>query len=156
MTLEALRAALKAADELEKLAKAATPGPWFNRGEISSEIVDSDRKPIADACCSKTGPDGDLQDEANGLFIAAANPTAILSLIADLRRAAEAYAALEAASTDGEFVRVPREPTEAMIEAAISPKSPMSEWLSDFRRQEYARLYRTMLAAAPTYLETKP
>lgn len=80
---------------IKQLAEKATPGPWFNRGELSSEIIDGERRPIADACGSKSGPDGDAQDEANGLYIAAADPTTILDLIARLEKAEARVLALE-------------------------------------------------------------
>ena len=48
------------------------------------------------------------------------------------RRAAEAYAALEAASTDGEgWVRVPREPTEAMLIAWTNSKPYDGDYTDD-------------------------
>ena len=129
--------AIKALCALEALAKVATPGPWFNRGELSAEIVDRDRKPIAEAVCIKTGPDGDLQDEANGLFIAAANPQVILAAIEALKPIAE-----------GTHVVVPMEPDQAAIYA-------INEWTDNNERDgevgysdaQSAELYRVIISA---------
>lgn len=58
-------------DELERLAKAATPGPW-RKGRFDS-VVDGEGFLVAGDC-----PDHD--------FIAACQPQAILALIEEVRR----------------------------------------------------------------------
>lgn len=69
-------------EALRKLAEAATPGPWEATGwapkdadwlEPPNCIVDSPHGLIADTSESD-------RDEADAAFIAAANPTAVLSL----------------------------------------------------------------------------
>lgn len=69
--------------------------------------------------------------------------------VGDLRRAAEAYAALEASalSTEDGFVRVPREPTDAMIDAAISAGSETYD--GGYEAATEREIYRAMIAAAP-------
>lgn len=59
-------------DELEALANAATPGPWWVESEELLEGFDGDV-----ARCEH------YRDTA---FIAAANPKAVLAIIAELRR----------------------------------------------------------------------
>lgn len=64
-------------DELERLAKAATPGEWSNT--FAHIIGGPNRRLIADLF-------GDEQiDHDNADYIAAANPAAILDLIAEVR-----------------------------------------------------------------------
>lgn len=65
---------------LEAAAKAATPGPWYNIGcsTIKSEITHSDI--VNDEDCF-------LIKDDDCAFIAAANPSAVLDLIAELRQA---------------------------------------------------------------------
>lgn len=68
-------------NELEKLAKAATPGPWeiFNGGFY--------------VCNPNEGEVGNFEISEDSNYIAAANPSAISELIAAYR---EAVAALDA------------------------------------------------------------
>jgi hypothetical protein len=85
-------------DDLERLAKAATPGPWENRsGFVRSSgggsIYVGDDVTITTSCdwvaeCR----DGEAfyNWQANAAFIAAANPAVVLELIR-LARAANEY-----------------------------------------------------------------
>lgn len=68
-------------DELERLAKAATPGPWCDRGfgSIQPEIGGS----LVAVTVTKGGCLPGYVE--NAAFIAAANPAAILALIAEVR-----------------------------------------------------------------------
>lgn len=71
--------------ELRRLAEVATPGPWVHRnndGSIGS--VDAVSGPmVAQTQAMRTpGEQCNKERNANAAFIAAANPTAILSLIA--------------------------------------------------------------------------
>jgi len=59
-------------NELRQLAQAATPGPW--RAAISSSMVNSVRTTFETVC--ETGKNID-----DALYIAAANPAAVLELI---------------------------------------------------------------------------
>jgi len=70
-------------NELEQLAKAATHGEWVCSGFIVS-AKDSGYAPIAD-----TELDNESMSE-NASYIAAANPSAILELIAAYREAVAA------------------------------------------------------------------
>ena len=83
-------------DELERLARAATPGPWIRSGC---------RRKMGDEDCIMVGPDGFLmaalpigqpRDHAGAFndaaFIAAANPATILALLSER---AELLAAVE-------------------------------------------------------------
>jgi hypothetical protein len=68
-------------DELERLAKAATPGPWCDRG-FGSIQPESGGSLVA-VTVTKGGCLPDYVE--NSAFIAAANPAAILALIAEVR-----------------------------------------------------------------------
>ena len=87
---------MTAPDELERLARAATPGPWIRSGC---------RRKMGDEDCIMVGPDGFLmaalpigqpRDHAGAFndaaFIAAANPATILALLSER---AELLAAVE-------------------------------------------------------------
>ena len=67
-------------DALERLAKEATPGPWNSVGQC---VADSNRYVLAN--CNTNFSKG--QVVSNAAFIGAANPAAILELIAELRQA---------------------------------------------------------------------
>lgn len=73
---------------MKELAAKATPGPWGNKGKLSDRIVNSAGKGIAEAVGYQLGPDGDAQDEANGVYIAACDPTTITALVRDAERLA--------------------------------------------------------------------
>ena len=66
--------------ELEKKAKAATPGPWKAVGEC---VADSDRYVLAN--CNTNFSKG--QVNSNAAYIAAANPAVVLEMITELRQA---------------------------------------------------------------------
>lgn len=72
-------------DELERLAKAATPGPWCDRGfgGIQPESGGS----LVAVTVTKGGCLPDYVE--NSAYIAAVNPTAILELVAEVRRLRE-------------------------------------------------------------------
>lgn len=77
-------------NKLEALAKAATPGPWR---------VDNLRGLVAGAKAVISGSaecDGYFPHEDDGLFVAAANPAAILELIALARAGSKAPAEQQA------------------------------------------------------------
>ena len=73
--------------ELERLARAATPGPWTYDGD-TWELSAPSRKGRVEIAIIETGWTGQMESEqqANAAYIAAANPAAILSLIAELTR----------------------------------------------------------------------
>lgn len=64
--------------ELKRLAEAATPGPWYQHGGIM-QVLNHDCETV----CETFEDDGDCPDAQ---FIAAANPTAVLALIAENER----------------------------------------------------------------------
>ena len=72
-------------DELERLAKAATPGPWhqWEKEWIVGPIPSSDPEEDANEGVAYTVGDRQSEDAAH---IAAANPQTILTLIAEIRR----------------------------------------------------------------------
>jgi len=75
-------------NEIEALARAATPGPWEATRQTDDEcsfmgyFIEAGDKTISD--------DGTAPGHADALFIAAANPAAVLELIALARQAAGA------------------------------------------------------------------
>lgn len=88
-------------DELERLAKAATPGPWSQAGcRVTAKELGYDR--VAD-----TEFDNESMAE-NAAFIAAANPTTVLALISQLRAVGDRAMHLERRLSDanGEVLRL--------------------------------------------------
>lgn len=77
-------------DELKKRAEAATPGPWEATRQTDDEcsfigyFIEGVGKTISD--------DGTAPDHHDALFIAAANPAAILELLAVQAQLVEALA----------------------------------------------------------------
>ena len=73
--------------ELERLARAATPGPWTYDGD-TWELSAPSRKGKVEIATIETGWTEPMESEqqANIAYILAANPAAILSLIAELTR----------------------------------------------------------------------
>lgn len=76
-------------EELERLAKAATPGPWKACGTV--EQIGGDCKDIIPTSVSCTaycyGGSADRAEDKDLIFIAAANPFAVLSLIDRVKKA---------------------------------------------------------------------
>ena len=74
--------------ELERLARAATPGPWTYDGD-TWELSAPSRKGKVEIATIETGWTEPMESEqqANIAYILAANPAAILSLIAELEQA---------------------------------------------------------------------
>jgi len=77
---------------LESAAKAATPGPWHKGDSMLSGGVwvlgpATDTKSI----CITGYARGESSNENNAAYIAAANPAAILELIAELRELKSRY-----------------------------------------------------------------
>ena len=76
--------------ELEKLAREATPGPWLTKSSLYARVgCESVAK--GDGSTFIADCDGDSgrvpQDAKNAAYIAAANPAAVLKLIAVVRAA---------------------------------------------------------------------
>ena len=76
-------------EELERLAKAATPGPWKACGTV--EQIGGDYKdiiPTSVSCMAYCyGGSADRAEDKDLIFIAAANPSAVISLIDRLKKA---------------------------------------------------------------------
>jgi hypothetical protein len=72
-------------NELEALAKAATPGPWMHNDYFSVVQTHSNEVSLS-AVCRKGNSD---EPEATLAFIAAANPETILALITLVREMAD-------------------------------------------------------------------
>lgn len=75
-------------NKLKELAERATPGPW-----VSTESAESDHERwvmTADQqwsiCATHSGAEGADCEQDNAEFIAAANPAAVLALIAEVER----------------------------------------------------------------------
>lgn len=75
-------------DELEALAKVATPGPWGlylgAAWQVITDAPDWEQREVA-----TTGPDGSTGSEDDAAFIAAADPSTVIALIAELRQERE-------------------------------------------------------------------
>lgn len=73
-------------EELHQLAKAATPGPWRLCGRIGyAFLVATPAVPVAafyGAAPEGSDADGNAEGEQNAAFVAAANPQAIMDLLA--------------------------------------------------------------------------
>lgn len=67
-------------DAIEKLAKEATPGPWRSVPGVLSWVL----VPLAGGVNGRV--DLDMSNLPNAEFVAAANPSAVLDLIAEIRR----------------------------------------------------------------------
>lgn len=91
-------------DKLERLAKAATPGEWIARADgwtirayVGNELA-ADGVKVAHTCAMMMQGQGskpDIEQQvANQEFIATANPTEILGLVAEVRRLRERDALL--------------------------------------------------------------
>lgn len=89
---------LKTLDDLERAAKATTPGPWeTTEGAPIAQVYNEDDFPCLDR--EELTDDQLAEFEGNAVHIAACNPAAILSLVAQVRGLVERVKELEA----GEF-----------------------------------------------------
>jgi hypothetical protein len=93
-----------ALDDLERKAKAATPGPWTREKPPSNEDGWATGVVVAGTPGRQTvyaNPPGGSFPSADCDFISAANPAVVLALVAELRRLRELEQAVE--STTAEF-----------------------------------------------------
>jgi hypothetical protein len=107
-------------DELETLAKAATPGPWTHKSDINglSNFVykgSGMRRQVARTL--------KLSDDSDAAFIAALNPAVALALIAEVRAA---RAPVEA----GVVTREHRKVAAALVRESDGNPS-LAAWVSD-------------------------
>lgn len=71
--------------ELKKLAEAATPRAWTTDGEREIMSAESDQLNSGWVIAQCQGPD----NRGNARYVAAANPAAVLALIAEVARSTE-------------------------------------------------------------------
>ena len=133
------------ANELRRLAQAATPGPWYVTGKLTRYVeARIDGWLIQEvAACGPTKADGGYgpQQEANARLIAAANPATISELLDRLEAAEKERDALRAEVIHIKEVEFPRkaqavadgwrgkcERLEAKI-AEMERQEPVAEWL---------------------------
>lgn len=109
----------EAIKELKRLAEAATPGPWIAAGPsfngplpVYCDDVCVDREGDEDDGYSICGAPVGLEESSTGdmEFIAAANPSAIKSLIAQLEAAHAELAAIRALEPVAFRISYPNEP----------------------------------------------
>lgn len=83
--------------QLRALATAATPGPWEYIPTAPNRGVDFVRTELGPTVCDFGGYPPTRADAA---FIAAANPTAVLALLDELRECEDAYEAVNQSLAD--------------------------------------------------------
>jgi len=120
-------------DQLEALARAATPGPWSWWASNSTlRLTGADGRDGGVLYGYVHSGDGDIncapKDQA---FIAAANPAAVLALIALARRAQHAETGAQAA--------LPPLPTPARYDHVLAGKTGIGSAYTPHQMQEYAR-----------------
>lgn len=114
-------------DAIEGLARGATPGPWEAGAVwVYTMPVYPDDNRLSDVLGMKYADEDRADAErdrglANAAFIAAADPTVVLALIAELRRARAALAVFEQAHT-------PTDDERARVIAEL-------RWLADARKE---------------------
>lgn len=121
--------------ELKRLAEEATPGPWKaqhpNAGQRGSEVADASG---LNQICADLGP-------THALYIAAANPAAVLSLIADLVSRDQTIRLLNSSAEEVERILdgviVERDQLKAenerlqQFEAAYTEWSDKTDWVQE-------------------------
>lgn len=118
--------------ELRELAEAATQGPWIAAGPSYGDpmpryyntVVTDRGDPIEDEdVCS------DTMTSEDALFIAAANPAAILSLLDRLEKAEKDAARLDWLDNYAHIATwVDNEPTKLVIDAATGDEFTGDSW----------------------------
>lgn len=71
-------------DEIERLARAATPGPWMPDGEDFWTVQGGANMGLVAQVGNPAYPS--TKDEANARYIAALSPDVVLELVAEVRR----------------------------------------------------------------------
>jgi hypothetical protein len=126
--------------ELERLARAATPGPWHVQGVGIGGIEDTAGNVIAQAQQFKPVRNrDDLNDRIqNAAFIAAANPATVLALIAHLRaveaRNVDLWAVIDKLTADGcraVTALIKCEAERDALRAAVEPFAKMASGIPD-------------------------
>jgi hypothetical protein len=141
--------------ELQRLAEAATPGPWnvannryggvIRGGPVQEFTNGSAQSQIVMCCGAEWMEPGQL--ERNAEFIAAANPTAVLALLTESRRNA---VRLEVSEDTRVVIRNCLKTAESEIEQLKAKNEALRKALSDVREavqreywDEYAGLDET-------------
>lgn len=88
--------------ELERLARAATPGPWWH-GKYYDRVT---RTADGDGSDSIAHVYGGRGQNDNAAYIAAASPATILALVEEVREMREALVALRNMTTDPRRVAI--------------------------------------------------
>ena len=161
MTTELTKTEQKPADHKairEALEAGPTEGPWVHNkqgypksdvraaGDGGRNIANTWGTAASQAKTPEAYKARTDQDRLNAAYIAACNPSAIRSLLADLD---EARSALTAAKAGG-WVAVPVEPTEEMLDAAFAYETQAG----GIQGGDVVDAYKAMLAARP--LPTPP
>ncbi|MGV3580031.1 hypothetical protein [Brevundimonas sp.] len=129
-------------DDLERLAKSATPGPWVSLGDrvISDETHDTIAGTGLRANGARTLAAGDApttaEEARNAAYIAALNPATALRLISEVRAAREAL--------------------KPFAEAAATLSSRWEDHEDHWQESLHRRLTVAHLRAARTATEVKP
>ena len=109
--------------ELKRLAEGASKGPWHHWGEFDTQHVV--KAPTQMVCNTLHG-----NDEANARFIAAANPAAVLDLLADLGKA-EADNACALEHIRSHIARHEGTPTAERMKAFLAFEHPGANLFSE-------------------------
>ena len=154
-------------EEMERLANAATPGPWKLVGTVEQAGGDyKDIIPTSVSCgafCQGGTPD--RADEADLAFIAAANPSAILALLdrlkkaeAELERANELVADLQAERSFLLAERAEREKQDpvAWLDKSTEERPGDTVWLPDDLQGMGTRGLVPLYAAPPVTTQHEP
>lgn len=112
-------------DELEGLAKAATNGDW--RAHITTKRHPEIYTNVPPPNTPNPKVAGDILRKADARFIAAANPTTILALIAKARAGEAAVEALEGIADCRETVPFGENPVDWCIDRARTALSRIRE-----------------------------
>lgn len=138
-------------DELEKLALAATPGPWKSKPSVHGNkyrTVKLDQKPLHE-CLYTTSE----LEPADANFIAALNPSDVLALIADVRGVRDAALEEAAREADGQFGIVAGVIAARIRALKSSPAPELHGWrtIDTLTRED-----GEVLALCPGYRGRKP
>lgn len=126
MTTSPITITAELLDDLQRKAKAATPGPWEHIRHRELSMVASDEWELLDIRCDQPN------DNADGEFIAAANPAVVDALVEHIRSLTER---LERAEKDAGWISVEdRLPDEHKAEYLClfgGGDQQVTEWIHD-------------------------
>ena len=149
---------------LKALAQTATPGPWeWWTSNSTLRLTGADGKDGGVLHGTAHRGHGDISCEAaDQAFIAAANPTAILSLLARVEQAESELAAARQVGTHL-FNAVAAQPVPAAVDGGLTEErieeiwsgTPAEGTLQDIRHNFARAIEREVLATAPALLRKK-